>query len=131
MKFILISLVLAVLLSGCILQSGAHIATGDAMPKTSSEQIKLYSYPPKHYKTLGIVAGKARHAFASEQTRINVAIERMKKEASALGANGIILQAIGDLAAHSAVAQVIGDKIITTSTHHSTASGTAIYVIEE
>lgn len=130
MKKILI-LSIAITLSGCIVKSGTHIRTGEMMPKTTSQQVKLYSQPPKNYRTLGLVSGKASYAFVSEQTRMDAAIERMRKEAAALGANGILLQSAGSIAANTGVGQIIGNTVITSKANDAVVSGTAIYVIEE
>ena len=120
-----------ILFSGCVVKSGTHIRTGDVMPATKVEQVKLYSQEPKKYKVLGMVSGKGSHAFVSEQTRMDAAIGRMKKEAAALGANGVLLQSAGSVAAATGVGQMIGNTIITSRASDAATSGIAIFVSEE
>lgn len=132
MKTLILSAVmLTTLLSGCVVKSGTHIRTGDVMPATNVDQVKLYSIQPKSFKVLGIVSGKGSHAFVSEQTRMDAAIGRMKHEAAALGANGILLQSAGSIQATNAVTQMVGNTMISTRANDAATSGTAIFVTEE
>lgn len=52
-----------------------------------------------------MVRGEGSHAFVSDQYRMDKAIERIKKEAAALGANGILIQYAGSQSARSQVRQ--------------------------
>lgn len=62
---------------------------------------------------------------------MDAAIERMRKEAAALSANGILHQSAGSIAANTGVGQIIGNTLITSRANDAVTSGTAIYVIEE
>lgn len=124
-------IVVAFGLTGCVIKSGSSIRTGDVMPATSSDQVKIYLEKPNNYKTLGIVTGKGSHAFVSEQTHMDAALERMKQEAAKLGANGILLGSADNVGANNAVGQVIGNTIISSRATDAVTKGVAIYVVEE
>ncbi|HAV5548428.1 DUF4156 domain-containing protein [Acinetobacter baumannii] len=128
MKNLLIIGLATFILSGCVIQRGTHIRTGEFRQPTTADSVRLYYSEPSDYKILGMVTGEGSHAFVSDQTRLNAAISRMKKEAAALGANGVLLQNVGKVGANHAVYQQVGNIGITTQAHDSIVNGVAIYV---
>ncbi|WP_394661427.1 DUF4156 domain-containing protein [uncultured Acinetobacter sp.] len=130
MKKLLAIGISAAILSGCVIQRGSHIRTGEFKQPTAAESVKLYYQAPnQRYEVLGMVTGEGSHAFVSDQHRMNVAIERMKKEAAALGANGVLLQSAGKTAANTGVYQQLNGNIgIVSRGSDSVANGLAIYV---
>lgn len=101
MKNIAFAFVLGTALSGCIIQKGTHIRTGEVLPATNLDQVKVYMAPPAKYKVVGQVTGEGSHAFVSKQALVDAALARAKKEAAKLGANGVLLQNVADKAANS------------------------------
>jgi hypothetical protein len=101
MKRIAFAMILGASLSGCIIQKGTHIRTGEVLPATKADQVKIYMTPPAKYKVVGQVTGEGSHAFVSKQALVDAALVRAKKEAAKLGANGILLQNVADKAANS------------------------------
>lgn len=101
MKNIALALIIGASFSGCIIQKGTHIRTGEALPATNPDQVKIYMAPPAKYKVVGQVTGEGSHAFVSKQALVDAALAKAKKEAAKLGANGILLQNVADKAANS------------------------------
>lgn len=135
MKFFLLTVGVALCFSGCVIQSGSHIRTGEIRQPTNEQDVKLYLEEPKNYKVLGLVNGEGSHAFVTDQHRMNVAISRMKKEAAKLGANGVLIQDTGKVSAKHGVYQEMnngfGGKVgISSRANDSIAKGIAIYVTE-
>ena len=98
MKAAISSILVLLLLfsSGCTIVDGGAIVVGDPRPPVSPSQVKIYRTPPKNYEEIAIVSSSAGHDFQSNSTLMNAAIERLKLEASRLGANGVILMQIKD-----------------------------------
>lgn len=72
---------------------------GNPRPPISPDQVKLYLRPPAHYEEIAILDASSRSSFAiTAQGKTDKVIERLKKEAAKLGANGILLQGVGDQA---------------------------------
>lgn len=111
-KLLLLSVCLSTFLSGCVIQRGMHVRTGEYRQPTSFDSVRIYAQEPTNYKVLGLVRGEGSHAFVSDQHRMDKAIERMKQEAAALGANGVIIQSAGNQAARSQVVQQFGNMSV-------------------
>lgn len=87
--------VLAVVLSAC--STTSHVMLGQARAPVPVEQVVLYRSPPQHYAEIALIKSSSRHSWTvTEQGKLNKAIERMKAEAAALGANGLLLQSTQD-----------------------------------
>jgi hypothetical protein len=90
---IILSLLL-ILLIGC---STSHVIVGNRRAPTDPEQIKIYFSPPKHYETIAVVSADSNGSFQfSAQGKIDAALERAKRDAASLGANGLLLQTLGE-----------------------------------
>lgn len=92
----IIYLALILTLSGCALTRGSGIVTGETRPPTEASQVKLYTSPPANYQEIAIVSADSRNDFMTSQALADAAIERLKKEAAKVGANGVILESAGD-----------------------------------
>ncbi|MFA5170717.1 MAG: hypothetical protein WC426_04045 [Sulfuriferula sp.] len=133
-------LVVIFAISGCAVTNETSLVVGKTRTPTTTDQIKLYTKPPAKYEEIAIVSADAVHAFMSKQDLMNTSIANLKKEAAKVGANGILLDRIGDFYAGSSGVVVIpstqsGVPVITTSAMSAQtgqkASGVAIFVIEE
>ncbi len=91
-----ILLSLMVLVSGCTLTRGSSVVVGEKRTPINASQVKLYTKAPAHYEEIALVSADSRNDFASKQTLSTEAITRLKEEAAKVGANGVILQGIGD-----------------------------------
>jgi hypothetical protein len=90
----------SVALSGCVT---SHVMVGQARPPISPDQVRIYLRPPTNkYEEIALLDTSSKGAFAfSAQGKTNAVIERLKGEAAKLGANGILLEGVGDQAGGS------------------------------
>lgn len=97
-KFIVFVTTLLVLgfLGGCTLTRGSYVLVGTAHPPTTAAQVRLYTTLPAMYEKIAFVSADSRNDFASEQNLSDHAIERLKEEAAKVGANGLLLNGIGN-----------------------------------
>lgn len=130
----------ALLIAGC---ASSHVLVGTARPAISPDQVKIYFRPPAKFEEIATLQSSSRASLAiTDQGKTNKVIERLKKEAAKLGANGILLQGIGDQQTGSAGTSFgtatfggstgFGIGIGTSAAIMQKAgSGLAIYVTEE
>src|SRR5258708_16856556 len=87
-------------LAGCVT---SHVMVGQARPPISPDQVQIYLHPPANkYVEIALLDTSSKGAFAfSAQGKTNAVIERLKAEAAKLGANGILLEGVGDQAGGS------------------------------
>jgi hypothetical protein len=88
-------------LSGCI--SSRVVLVGKARPAISPDQVQIYLQPPEtRYEQIANLAASSSGSFSMTAARkMDVVIERLKKEAAKVGANGILLYGVGDQAGGS------------------------------
>ena len=99
-RFKLIAGLVVLGLSAC---STSHIMVGRARPPISPDQVQIYLHPPAtKYEEIAVLDSSSRNSFTfTAQGKTDVVITRLKEEAAKLGANGILLQGVGDQAAGS------------------------------
>ncbi|MFT3806282.1 hypothetical protein [Arenimonas sp.] len=70
----------------------AHVMVGKARPPVPPEQVKVYFERPAKYQEIAILeaSGEIRLPISSGDSSERI-IERLKREAGALGANGLFL----------------------------------------
>jgi hypothetical protein len=89
----------AAVLTACV---SSHIMVGKARAPISPDQVQIYLHPPSKYDEIAVLDTSSRDSFAvTAQGKTNKVIERLKDEAAKLGANGILLQGVGDQAVGS------------------------------
>jgi hypothetical protein len=88
-------------LSGCV--SSQAVLVGQARPAVSPERVQIYLQPPESkYDEIANLSASSRGSFSMTTAgKIDKVIERLKKEAAKLGANGILLHGVGDQAGGS------------------------------
>jgi len=89
------SLLAILVLTGC---STSHVILGKKRPPTSPEQVQVFSSPPNvPYEQIAMVSADSSFSSAlSEKAKVLKVVERMRKKAAKLGANGVILGGIGE-----------------------------------
>ncbi|MGA9027575.1 MAG: hypothetical protein WB440_16095 [Steroidobacteraceae bacterium] len=100
------ALVAAVLLlGGCV---SSYVLVGRARPAISPDLVQLYLHPPAgKYEEIAILDTSSRDSFSfTAQGKADAVVVRLKREAAKLGANGVLLQDIGDQAVGSVAAGV-------------------------
>ncbi len=76
----------------------SHVMIGKARPPISPESVQLYTRPPDTpYEEIARIETSSQGAFAfGEQAKTEAVIHRLKVEAAKLGANGVLLEGMGD-----------------------------------
>ena len=95
-RFLVTGMTLAISLAGCV---SSHVLVGTPRPPIQPSEVHVYLQPPAQYQQIALLQSSSRAAFAiSAQAKTDKVIERLKREAASLGANGIVLQGLGDQA---------------------------------
>jgi hypothetical protein len=127
-------------LAGCATTS--HVITGKPRAPIDPSQVTLYSSAPPKYEEIAVIEASSRSSFSfGDQRKMDAVIERLKKEAASLGANGVLLQRTGSDGGGGSVGAGIGTGIggggvsigtsIFTTSANKTGRGLAIYVPPE
>ena len=92
------------LILSCILAKAcypvSHVIVGETQPPIDYADVKVYIDYPNYYEKIAIIEASSDLAFKdisieiTHQQKTNKALERLKKEAALLGANGIVIQNI-------------------------------------
>jgi hypothetical protein len=81
-------------------------------------RVKLYLAPPKHNETIAIISTDSNGSFRfSGQGKVDAALDRAKQDAAKLGANGLLLQSLGESGS-----MTVGNAYTTGSSTSSTTS---------
>jgi hypothetical protein len=82
-------------LAGC--STSSHVLLGTPRAPLPPESVRIYRQPPPKYEQIATVEASSQGSLAlTSQQNMDKAIERLKREAAKLGANGIILQSVAD-----------------------------------
>ena len=109
---------LTMMLTAC---ATSHVViVGQRHPAISPDQVQIYLRPPdSKYESIADLTASSGGSWAfSAGDKINKVIERLKKEAARLGANGILLHGVGNKAAGS-----VGAGFSTETSNPHTAGG--------
>ncbi len=136
-----ISLLIVVLLSAC---ASSHVMIGIARPPITPDSVQIYMQPPAgKYEQIAILNTSSAGSFSfTAQSKTDSVIKRLKEQAARLGANGVILQGMGDVAGGSVGVGGGQDSYSRSSTvgvglggsfqmSHKAGSGLAIYVANQ
>lgn len=133
MKKIVLSTVIAVLLSACA--SSSSILVGNARPPIEPTTVKIYVEAPKAYERIALLEASSKASWAvTDQGKTDKMIERLKQEAAKLGANGILLTATGNNQESGAVFVPMatgGGMILPANAQHKTGNALAIFVPQQ
>lgn len=115
-KSFLAALAVLASLSACV---SSHVMMGQARPPISPALVQIYFHPPAaKYDEIAMLDTSSRGAFAfTAQGKTDAVIQRLKEEAAKLGANGVLLQGIGDQSSGS----------VSTGFGQASASGNTAY----
>jgi hypothetical protein len=90
MKRIFGFVTMSLLLTAC---TSSHVLVGKQRPPISPSEVQLYLDPPAQYEKVAVLESNNSASFAfTSQQKMNKVIERLKIEAAALGANGVLFQ---------------------------------------
>lgn len=100
MKFLrvcAVTLVMACLICGCATRS---IIVGQVRAPLSPEAVRVYEAPPRHFERVAILDSPAGTSWIfPDRPSMELGISRLREQAAALGANGILLQGVYDVSA--------------------------------
>ncbi|MFO8080793.1 MAG: hypothetical protein R6V07_10835 [Armatimonadota bacterium] len=103
---------------------GTTVVTGQKRPAISADQVTLYTQAPQaSYETIALVNASSANGWTDQQS-LDYAIEELKSQAAAVGANGVI---IGQPGSQSDGFIMIDD--IAYPYKEQTVSGSAIYLL--
>jgi hypothetical protein len=123
---------IVLLLGSCA--SGSVVLTGQARQPVSAAVVKLYTQAPAEYEVIGLVKASSEMGW-TDQGSLNYAMEELKKQAGKLGANGVLIDSMGEKAGTSSGSFVPnpggGGVFIYQSDSTQVVSGKAIYVTRE
>lgn len=115
------AILLAAAIAGCA--EGTTVVTGQKRPAISPQQVQLYSEEPQtSYEVIALVKAGSGNGWTDQQS-VDYAIEELKKQAAAVGANGVILGQQG-----SQVGGYVMSANIAVPYDEQTISGNAIFV---
>jgi hypothetical protein len=110
------------LLAAC--SSSSHVTVGKVRPAISPDDVKLYLHPPAKYEEIALLDASSNHSWAfSDQGKADKVVERLKEQAAALGANGVLISGVSDQSAGSVS---VGSATATSYGHTATAFGTGV-----
>ena len=103
-------------LSAC---ATSHVMVGHARPPISPDLVKIYYHPPEgRYEEIALLDTSSKGGFGfTAQGKMDIVINRLKEEAAKLGANGILLQGVGEQAGGT----------VSSGYGQATASGNGVY----
>ncbi|WP_375698586.1 hypothetical protein [Pseudophaeobacter sp. TrK17] len=106
---------------GCA--EGTTVVTGERRAAISAGEVQLFSAAPKTpYQTIALVNAKSGNGWTSQQS-IDYAVDELKNQAAAVGANGVILGQPG-----SQLGGFVMSGSVAIPYDEQTVSGIAIYI---
>jgi len=93
----LIAVVLATtIITGCAVTNETSLLVGQARPATTPDKVKLYTKPPAKYEEIALVSADAAHDFMTKQALMEKSVALIKEQAAKVGANGVLIENLGD-----------------------------------
>jgi hypothetical protein len=91
----LIGVLVVLLLAAC---ASSHVMIGKARPPISPDEVRIYQRPPDGpYEEIARLDTSSQGSFSfTAQSKTDAVIKRLKADAAKLGANGVLLEGIGD-----------------------------------
>lgn len=116
--------------------ASSHILVGKQRPPINPNNVKLFTKPPSNYEEIAIVSASSKSSWAvTDQGKMEKVVERLKSEAASLGANGVIIQGVGENSGAMVGNTYAGSGGVGSTflvpVFHKTGQGMAIFVIQE
>ena len=131
MKKNLVPILISILSIGCYPVS--HMIVGDTRETISPSEVIIYLDFPKEYETIALIEASSEFAFKDPsinitwQSKSDKIIERLKVEASNLGANGVVIKNTENKNKQNVSYGEEGEATVT-NTHYKIGTATAIFV---
>lgn len=128
------------LAAGCA--SSSHVVLGTVREPIDVDQVKVYLSPPQNYEEIALLESSSGGSLGGGQGKLDAAVEQLKEQAAALGANGVLLRSSSDRTSASVgTGTGVGRRMgsfgtglglgVSVPVSSTSVSGVAIYVIEE
>jgi hypothetical protein len=128
LRRIVLTVFLGSILTAC---ASSHVLIGTQRPPIPPEQVRVYVHPPVRYEEVAIVDASSKESFAfTDQQKMNTVIGRLKEEAAGLGANGLLLEGLGDMYAGS-VGSGFGSATASGNSAYSSGFGVSAGVFQK
>jgi hypothetical protein len=89
------ALLVDALFAGC--SRSSHVLVGIQRPPISPGQVRTYNHPPERYEEVAIIGASSRQSFSpGDQAKTDTVIQRLKTQAAQVGANGVLIQGLGE-----------------------------------
>lgn len=73
--------------------ASSHILVGTPRVPIDPSKVKIYIDPPAKYEKVAIIEASSKNSWTfTDQGKMSKVVERLKNEAAALGANGILFE---------------------------------------
>ena len=124
-------LTILLLIVGC--HPVSHMIIGDTREPISPPEVKIYLDFPEEYETIALIEASSEFAFKDPsinitwQTKSDKIIERLKMEASNLGANGVVIKNTENKNKQNVSHGEQGETTVT-NTHYKVGTAMAIFV---
>ena len=124
-------LIILLLIVGCYPVS--HMIVGDTREPIFPSEVKIYLEFPEEYETIALIEASSEFAFKDPsinitwQSKSDKIIERLKVEASNLGANGVVIKNTENKNKQN-VSYGEEGKTTGTNVHYKVGTATAIFV---
>lgn len=77
--------------------STSHVITGKPRAPIDPALVTIYTTAPEKYEEIAVIDASSQMSFAfGDQNKMDAVMNRLKKEAASLGANGVLLQETGN-----------------------------------
>jgi hypothetical protein len=97
LRFCAATLVAPCLICGC---ASRPIIVGQVRPPITPGAVRVYQVPPRHFERIAIIDSPAGTSWIfPDRPSMDLGISRLRDQAAALGANGILLQRVYDVSA--------------------------------
>jgi hypothetical protein len=104
-----LGLLLIATLGGCVT---SQVMVGNARPPIAADQVRIYTEAPANkYEKIAILESSSKRSFSfTSEGKTEAVIDRLRRAAGKLGANGLLLQGMDDQSGES-----VGGSVGTTS----------------
>ena len=113
----------------------SHIIVGETQTPINFTDVKIYIDYPNNYEKIAIIEASSDLAFKdisidiTHQQKTNKALERLKREAASLGANGVVIQNLStDTKQHFNLSENDKGEIIASTRHEKQKELNAIAI---
>jgi hypothetical protein len=128
----LVATINTALLTGHASSPVSHIVVGKVRPAIRSERVRIYIHPPTNFEEVAVLNSSIkRSSVVEDQKKTDKLIEALKEDAARLGANGVLINNLGDqYAGTSASAFLLGRVVLANENPnvYKSAAAMAIFV---